>query len=268
MKKCIAFTIDLEADHAGCVDEYRIFQDQEKINDILSTLNSLDVKITVFVVGEIFKLYPNIIKLFEKYNCEFEVHSFSHKKTLSDSEIENEIKVSKNAYIEYFKKNPTGYRVPHGKISLKTLNLIEKHGFLYDSSIFPSYYPNPLLYLFCRRMPHFLGNSRILEIPCSSITPFRITLSLSYLKLLGYGFFETMFKIFKLPDIICFNAHLHDFIFNKESYLKLSPFWKFIYVRNKDKGVEYCVKFIKYMKMNGYQFCFMSGIYNFFTDKN
>ena len=257
--KLFAFTLDLEPEYAGQINQHEIFKDRTKIEEIISTLSSHDIKITVFVVGELFKLNSDIIKLFEKYNCEFEIHSYSHK-TLNVNH-ENEIVQAKKAYFDYFKKDPTGYRVPCGKLTKKIVRLLEKHSFLYDSSTFPSYYPHPLRYIHLNRNIHYFDNSNLMEIPLTSITPIRLTLSLSYLKLLSINFYFWLFRLFKLPDFICFDTHLHDFIINEESHKKLPRFWKFVYNRNKFSGLDYCIQFLKYIKREGYKFCFMSELY-------
>lgn len=257
--KLFAFTLDLEPDYAGCVNQYKIFEDPARIEKILSFLHSFGVKITVFVVGEIFNLYPDIIKIFEDYNCEFEVHSYSHNGIVTN--LEYEIEKSKKAYFNYFKTYPRGYRAPQGKISKAAIKLLKKHKFLYDSSVFPSYYPNPFRYLFYNRDIHYASGSNIMEIPLTSITPFRTMLSLSYIKLLGIKFYSKLFRLFSLPEIICFDTHLHDFIFNESSYDKLSYFWKFIYGRNKLSGIDFCIELLNIIKQKEYQFCFMSEIY-------
>lgn len=253
--KLFAFTIDLEADYGGVVNQYEIFKEPNKIEEVLSALNSLDVKITVFTVGEIFELFPDIIKIFEKYNCEFEVHSNSHNLNYPDSE--SEIENAKKGYFNYFNKYPIGYRAPQGRISSQGIKLLEKHGYLYDSSIFPSYFPNPFLYLFSKRHIHFFGNSNIMEIPLTSISPLRLTLSISYMKLFGVNFFTKL----SFPDVICFDSHLHDFIHNEKSFNTLPLFWKIIYSRNKYNGIDYCKKFLNQIKQEGFRFCYMSEIY-------
>jgi peptidoglycan/xylan/chitin deacetylase (PgdA/CDA1 family) len=257
-----AFTLDLEPDYAGIVDQYEIFKDLNKIEEVLKTLRSLEIKITVFALGEIFEKFPGVIKLFEKYDCEFEPHSYSHNFNNPDSEPE--IKKARTAYFNYFNKYPKGYRAPRGKISYSGIKLLEKYGFSYDSSIFPSYFPNPFRYLFFNKQIHYYRDSKVMEIPLTTALPSRLTLSLSYLKLFGINFFIYQ----SLPGIICFDSHLHDFIFNENSYSKLSPFWKFIYRRNKTRGTEYCLKFLRHIKQKGYEFCYMSEIYESFKKTN
>ncbi|MCX5713859.1 MAG: polysaccharide deacetylase family protein [Candidatus Omnitrophica bacterium] len=254
--KNFAFTLDLEADYSGCVGEYGLFKEPEKIEGLLSWLSSFGVRITVFVVGEIFELYPEIVRIFEKYHCEFEAHSYSH--STSSQDLASEIEKSRVAYFSYFKKYPLGYRAPQGRITPSAIRLLEKHGFLYDSSVFPSYYPDPLRYLFCKRSVHYYDYANIMEIPMTSVSPFRLTLSVSYLKLLGFNFFLMLLRVFGLPDSICFNAHLHDFIVCEDSYSKLSGFWKFIYGRNKYSGKDYTQSFLELIQKRQYSFCFLS----------
>lgn len=264
--KLFAFTLDLEPEYGGSVGQHEIFRDHAKIEDLLLTLQSLDVKTTVFTVGKLFEQSPEVIELFERYHCEFEAHSFSHDPTRPDSEFE--IQKTKDAFWRYFNRNPIGYRAPEGRITAAGIELLEKHGFLYDSSIFPSYFPNPLRYLFSNRNIHYHKDSNIMEIPFTSITPFRLTLNIAYIKLLGLGLYKRFCQVFRLPEAICFNAHLHDFIVIESSYRKLSPFWKFVYGRNKFRGVEHCVDFLQFMRRKGYRFCFMSELYEAYRKKS
>lgn len=263
--KLFSFTLDLEPEYSGQIDRDEILLNKEKIKEILSILKSLEIKITVFVVGKLFDSHPDIVNLFQEYDCEFELHSYSH--LISNTNINTEIEKGIKSYVNYFNRSPKGYRSPQGRISNASLDVLEKKEFLYDSSVFPSYYPNPFRYLFCKRTPHYLKNHNLLEIPLTSITPFRLTLSLSYLKLFGINFYFYLIRLFGLPDFICFDVHLHDFIVVESSYQKLSPFWKFVYGRNKYLGIDLCKQFITFIKQQGYCIRFMSEIVNLHKNK-
>jgi hypothetical protein len=242
------------------------FPPLERIEHLLSTLDSLNVKITAFTVGSIFENRPDIIRLFEKYNTEFELHSYTHD--LSNPCSDYEVSKGREAYYSYFKRYPRGYRAPQGRITGAAIQLLARYGFAYDSSIFPSYFPNPLRYFFCDRRIHWYRNSRVIEIPFTSITPLRITLSLSFMKLLGLRFFYVIMRIFGLPPVICFDSHLHDVIFDKRSFDKLSFFWKGIYARNKYAGFDFCVWLMHYVKRKGYRFCYMSEVVDAFKQQH
>lgn len=259
MNKAFALTLDLEPEHAGLIKKYEIFKDKAAIERLLDLLHSFNVKITVFVVAQLLESHPDIIALLENYPCEFEIHSYSHNHAACSPR--EEIEKARKAYRDYFHKDPKGYRAPCGRISKETIRLLEENGFLYDSSVFPSYYPNPLRYLFSNKDIHYINGSGLMEIPLSSITPFRLTLSLSYLKLLGIDAYRWMMNAFTLPEVICFNTHLHDFIVDEDTIRKLPAFWRFVYSRNKFKGIEYFVEFMNVIKKREYEFYFMSEVY-------
>ena len=260
MNKYFALTLDLESEISGVLaDEYSIFKNPDRIEKLLSFLKEEDVKLSVFVVGEILNKFPEIVTLFKSYPCEFHCHSFSHHGNMADSEAE--IIKSKKAYSGFFKKNPIGYRAPQGKISDRGIHLLEKHGFKFDASIFPSYYPNPFKYIFKNREVHPHSSSNIIEIPFTSITPLRLTFSISYVKLLGFKAYQILLELFKLPKTIVFGSHLHDFLITSKTLKKLPLFWKIIYNRNRFNGKQFLKKIIDLFKKKGYKFVYMSDIY-------
>jgi hypothetical protein len=263
--KLFAFTLDLEAEYACSVDGYELFKDHAGIENILSGLQSLGVKTTVFIPGIVLDRFPDVIKIFEKHECEFEAHSYSHDCNRPDTE--DEIELSREVYFKYFGRYPTGYRAPQGRISGPGIKALEKQGFLYDSSIFPSYFPDPFKYLFCKRDPHYFKDSKIMEIPLTSISPLRLTLNIGYIKLFGLDFYMKLIKLFSIPDTICTNSHLHDFIHCQDSFGKLSPVWQFIFGRNRHKGIEYSMRFLEFIKQEGYRFCYMSEMFALYKDR-
>ncbi len=265
MSKKFAFTLDLEADHAGIGNTYHIFTQPDRIESVLRLLSSYQVKLTAFVVGELFERYPHIIELFARYDTEFELHSYSHK--LDEPDSAAEIERGMVAYEAFLGRLPQGYRAPQGIITDAGLKRLVDYGFVYDASVFPSYFPKPWRYLLKKRAIHWHAEHPIVEIPFTSITPFRITLSLSYVKLLGYPAYQTMFQLFGLPDFICFDSHLHDFVSMDDSYQKLPPFWRAIYGRNRHEGMDICERLLLSVLERGYEFSFVSEVYQDFLKK-
>jgi peptidoglycan/xylan/chitin deacetylase (PgdA/CDA1 family) len=264
-KKQFAFTLDLEAAVSGVLErEYTLFESPETIRQLLDLLREEDVKATIFVVGEIFERYPEIVRLFQEYDCEFHGHSYSHDPACPDSE--EEVKKVKELFVEYFGYEPQGYRAPQGKISEAGIEALTKHGYKFDSSVVPSYYPNPFKYLFKNRQIHRHKGFDLVEIPLTSISPFRLTLSISYVKLLGYGVYKALWKLFRLPPVIVFCSHLHDFFLSDDEMTKLPPFWKMIYSRNRGRGLELLRRVIVEFKARGYEFVPMSEIYGDFIE--
>lgn len=255
-------SIDLESEVSGILDNnYLIMEHTETIESLLSLLKKENVKLSVFVVGEVLKKFPKIVDLFEKFGVEFHCHSYSHSAKRPDSE--EEISKCKFEFEKKFGKSPIGYRAPQGKISKEGIKCLEKLGFKFDSSIFPSYYPNPFKYLFKNRDIFKYKNADIIEIPFTSVSPFRFTFSLSFVKLLGRCFYKAAFRVFRIPDIIVFGFHLHDLVMPDNIYSKLPLFWKVIYYRNRYNGLELMKEFINYFNERDYKFVFISDLYKF-----
>lgn len=258
--KAVAVTLDLESDHSGLLkDEYRIFNDRERIKELLEYFKKEGVKLSLFVVGELLEKYPEMVKLYTEYECEFHCHSYTHDPNAADSE--EEITKSKAAFVKFFNKEPLGYRAPLGKISDRGIETLGKNGFVFDASIFPTYFPNPFKYIHKKKYIHNYNGSKMVEIPSTPISPLRLAFSLSYIKLLGYRAFQFLFNISRLPGSMVFVCHLHDCFTQAEQVKKLSYFWQRIYSRNRDKGLEYLARMIGELKDRGYSFCYISDLY-------
>lgn len=264
--KRLAFTLDLESDYSGVLaDHYGVFRNRAAIEELLSELDRMEVKLTVFCVGQVLERFPDVVRIFEYYKSEFQVHSYSHNLKEPDSELE--VMKAKSAYFAYFGRNPTAYRAPQGRISKEGLKRLEQHGFLYDSSIFPSYFPSPFRYLFSKRRIHRVHHAKLVEIPIASVTPFRLTLSASFVNLLSFPFYKTLFRLFPAPDDIVYASHLHDLIFCEDSYCQLPFYWRWIYHRNKHDGLGQTVRLLTYLREKGYRFCYMSELYESFLQR-
>lgn len=264
--RSFVMTLDLETDFCGGLcEEYQILQSPEKIKSLLEFLQSRDVRLSVFVVGELLEKFPQIIELFMEYGCEFHCHSYSHDAQATDSE--EEIEKCKQAYEKFFHAPPLGYRAPDGRISTQGIQNLEKFGFKFDSSIFPSYYPNPCKYLFRNKDIHLYKGSNILEIPNTPISPFRLMLSISYIKFLGFKNFHRILKLSQLPQVVIFGSHLHDFFSEEDAVRRMSWLWRFVYGRNRDQGVEYLDQTLGFFREKGYSFRFISEIYREYHTK-
>ena len=263
MPGSFAFTLDLESDYASLLPEVRnrILRDPERVREVLSALGEKGIRGTAFVVGQVIESYPRIIDAFLEHKWEFELHSYSHDTSKPDTA--DELSRGRAAFVSRFSREPIGYRAPQGRISREGIARLVDAGFSYDASIFPSYFPNPFRYLAMPRDPHFWQvdpTRRLLEIPFTSITPLRFTLSTSYMKLLGPGFYRAAARGFGLPEVICFDSHLHDFIVNEDSYRELPAFWRFIYGRNKHAGVAITTGLLDMVRREGYEFQYLSEV--------
>jgi len=263
MARTFSFTLDLESDYASLVPEVRnrILERPSRVGEVLAVLAEKGIRGTAFVVGQVIESYPKIIDVFEQHDWEFELHSYSHDITQPDTT--EELKKGRDAFVRRFGREPAGYRAPQGRITVEGIGRLIELGFSYDASVFPSYFPNPLRYLAMPRDLHFWPvdkTRRLLEIPFTTLTPLRFTLSTSYMKLLGPGFYRAAITAFGLPDIICFDSHLHDFIVDEDSYRELPPFWRFVYGRNKHEGIAITTGLLDVVLREGYEFRYLSEV--------
>ncbi len=263
MPGSFAFTLDLESDYASLLPDVRsrILENPARVREVLGALGGEGIRGTAFVVGQVIESYPRIIDAFLEHKWEFELHSYSHDTSKPDAA--DELAKGRAAFVRRFGREPIGYRAPQGRISREGIARLVDAGFSYDASTFPSYFPNPFRYLAMPRDPHFWevdATRRLLEIPFTSITPFRFTLSTSYIKLLGPGFYRFAARRFGLPGVICFDSHLHDFIVEEDSYRELPPFWRFIYGRNKHRGLEVTTGLLDLVRREGYEFRYLSEV--------
>ena len=257
-------TLDLEADFSGALhNEYALFRQPERVEMLLKRLQELDVKLSAFVVGELLEKFPEVIGQFEHYGAEFHCHSFSHDPAATDSE--EEIRRCRDAFVRYFGTSPIGYRAPDGKISPEGIRILEKHGFRFDSSIFPSYYPNPFKYLFRRTSVHWVRDTGMVEIPNTPVSALRIMLSLSYIKLLGKRAYFRLLRRSRLPEIVVFGSHLHDFFTDQDALARMPRFWRWVYGRNHDQGLPYFQETLEFFRDQGYAFVYISEVYERFA---
>ena len=260
-----AMTLDLESDFSGALhNEYALLRQPERVEALLERLRGRGVPLSAFVVGELLEKFPELIELFVRYGTEFHCHSYGHDPADTDSGAE--IEKAREAYVRYFGKPPLGYRAPDGRISRDGITQLAAHGFKFDASVFPSYYPNPFKYLFRRSRPHFYGNTRVVEIPNTPISPLRIMLSLSYIKLLGIRPYLRLLRWSRLPETAVFGSHLHDFFTDSDALSRMPRFWRMVYGRNRDLGLVFLDEILDFFQGEGYSFVTMSEVYSSFVE--
>lgn len=213
-------------------------------------LRKYRIKATLFVVGKDLENKENrkIIKKFAKQGHEIANHTYNHIQGfnyLSKKQKKEEIKAAEDLIFDSIGKKPVGFRAPGWNIDEDTLNILEKRGYVYDSSIFPSYfnlvfkllnyisnlkedYKNrttmgKLSYMFYPIKPHKIGK-RLVEIPIT-VTPFlKIPFFGTFTHTAGLNIFKISFnfiKYFKLP--INYEFHLVEFIGFRKEFIRKIP---------------------------------------------
>lgn len=181
---------------------------------VLKVLKELELHITFFIVGQdaAFEKNHRFIKMIADAGHEIANHSFKHETWLhlyTKEELRNEIDKAHNIIKEVTRQDPIGFRGPGFSWSKTLLEVLAEKGYTYDASTLPTIIgPLARMYYFktsklskqekedrkeifgkfsdgFRRLkPYFwkLGtNTRLLEIPVTTMPVFRIPFHLSYL---------------------------------------------------------------------------------------
>jgi peptidoglycan/xylan/chitin deacetylase (PgdA/CDA1 family) len=104
---------------------------------ILALLKKHRVPTTWFVPGHTVKSYPASVAAVHAGGHEIGHHGWTHRvpSTLSRDEEERELVRGSTAIRELTGSDPRGYRSPSWELSPHSLELLLKHGFVYDSSL-------------------------------------------------------------------------------------------------------------------------------------
>ncbi|TYT61000.1 polysaccharide deacetylase family protein [Natrialba swarupiae] len=222
------------------------------LDDFIELIAGLDVPLTVFVVGQTLERYPEAVdRLDEHLNCEFHLHSYQHD-TSKSYDFRTEIQRGVEVFRDHFGEPPKGYRAPQGNIEPAELPILEEEGFVFDSSVFPSYRPgvyNNLRAPLCPYVPETA--TELLEIPVASTPGTRIPIVHSYLKLFGRPYLYYL-KHAPLPDVLVYNVHLQD-LYRTASYNRLPTVKRHIYERNIDRTESLFVRVINLFRDRGYR---------------
>jgi len=197
------------------------FEGVDNLDNILNIFRKHSVPATLFVTGEVLEYSPDSVK---KWSKDFEIacHSYWHIQLdkIKLSERERQVKDFVNRYKDVLRYPPKGFRAPRNVIDNEQFPILERYGFLYDSSVFPRYPVSigaysgyrgraPIIpYWPSKKNYRKKGENSILEIP-ESPASFDIPFVGTWLRKLGTKFFKFILKI-KKPKFTSFTIHSWD----------------------------------------------------------
>jgi peptidoglycan/xylan/chitin deacetylase (PgdA/CDA1 family) len=253
MNVCIS--LDLEPDHAGRAPVSYEGWEPARLDALCGLLADHGASLTVFVVAESLAAQPKAVQRLADGGAEFHLHSYSHDLAQPDSA--DEIEKGSAAFTAFFGRAPEGYRAPEGRISPQGWQRLDAAGFAFDSSIFPSFWPRPR-YLQYQPAPFRPTGCKLVELPISTLTPMRLIVSLSWMKLLGWPVYQRLLSG-PLPEPLVFDMHLHD-LWRLPAFDRLTGPWKAIYSRNADQGLSMLESFLGLLKTRGASFSTIGAV--------
>ncbi len=138
------FSIDLE-DVRNAIPNGHRFRERvpEMTHRYLKFLEKHQSTCTFFVVGNIVKSYPSLIREISSAGHEIACHGFDHTPLdfHTESTFEDDIKKTIDAIVDSGIDEPRGYRAPVFSLTEKVkwaYGILSKYNFLYSSSVLPS----------------------------------------------------------------------------------------------------------------------------------
>jgi peptidoglycan/xylan/chitin deacetylase (PgdA/CDA1 family) len=130
---------DFFADWKGKIDCL-----SDGFNSLIKLLDKYDIKATFFIVADVIERYPHIVTELKKRNHEIQCHSLHHvsaidsktKKDYQTKELwEKELVEAKQIIEKTFNTTIYGYRAPGAYFANWMVEILERNGFKYDSSV-------------------------------------------------------------------------------------------------------------------------------------
>lgn len=265
MKKLACITLDMEPDYGDPQKRIRLLENPEYREKYISIIKKYNVKVTMFTVTNLFESRGDAFRNLEKeIPLEYSVHSHTHDphNACSLDEVQN----SKQAYTKFIGKAPIGYRAPIGRIDKNGLGFLLDHDFAYDASVYPSIRPGEFGYanLHMPNVPFRVKRAdgkSLIEFPFTAIEKIRIIFALSYVKLLGWGIYALLLKLFGLPNQVLLLSHPHDFYFASIPNTTTKGAEQLALSRNSSKAFDYFERLVQCLANQNYEFVFISELY-------
>ena len=271
-QKIVCLTLDVEQDFGDLLDEPE-YEGLHHIVKLVSLFTQKNIPLTCFVQGSLFETHPTSVEQLSALDAEFELHSYSHPSPRA-SNTKFEIERGKQAYIDFFNREPIGYRAPLGSINGEGYETLASNGFKFDSSVFPSVRPGVFNNLNKPIVPYVFNNSGMVEFPITVFSKvIRTPISLSYIRLLGKPYFHLLRRS-TLPNLIIFSFHLHDiYSLSSSSSIPLAglpllykAIFRKLYTGRNVNGMSLLENLIALFSAKGYRFLKLIDIYNIACD--
>lgn len=225
-------------------DKYdlRVENNTDRILELLAKHNT---KATFFILGWVAERVPGLVEKIAVEGHEVASHGYKHELVydLLPAEFEDDIVKSKSILEKLTKQKVIGYRAPSFSITEKSIwatDILVKHGFKYDSSVFPTSFHNRYGFKDSKTYAYSFSNG-LKEFPLATYKMGKFNLPLAgggYFRLAPYGVLKYFLKkINKEPRFFIFYLHPWE-IDPGQPRVNIKYTYKFRHYVNLDKTYE------------------------------
>jgi len=231
----------------------------EGIFRLLELFRKHEIAATFFVTGEMAQRHRVALKTIRHDGHEIACHGLSHRKNeclLAKDKQRQTIEQATRILEKEAGCRPKGFRAPCLRSNETTLEILEEFGYVYDSSIVPTFVPRYYGCLTSPLRPYHPssslitkeGSSELLEIPISVNPIVRIPLGAAWMRNLGSLWVKLGIKMnFDLRNLTVFYVHPRDVMHLPKT--KGVP-WH-LYRNTGDPALKMLKKIIEYVKRHG-----------------
>lgn len=110
---------------------------------VLDLLDRYSLRVTFFVPGWVAEQYPRIVAEIYSRGHEIAAHGYLHERLdeLSNVDEERVFVLMEEKIREAIGVRPLGFRAPYWRFSTRTLSLLARRGYIYDSSLMDTDHP-------------------------------------------------------------------------------------------------------------------------------
>ena len=216
----------------------------------------MNVPITVYVEGRLFKERPRICDSLVQNDLDIQLHCYDHRNRGDSIE---DIYKGIEAYKSFMGKKPMGYRAFGFKLNDELFDILIKEEFKWDSSLLPGFGLGGHIKWANRIGDYYKINNRILEFPVATWKKINYPMIQSYRGMLKFPL-ENLFNLFFLkPSLLVYVVHMVDIVWTKNLsrsplpiFLKIAYYYYWGLSRgNKFKDLT---KFLNQLQQEGYEF--------------
>jgi peptidoglycan/xylan/chitin deacetylase (PgdA/CDA1 family) len=271
MRPFFIMTVDVD-DWSSLLNFYSVKHDKSIANSkasvedglirLLGIFDKHEITATFFVPGEVAQKNGQAIKNIAEDGHEVACHGLVHEKDEFLRERyrqEQQIKEASRIIEEASGEKPVGFRAPCLRANATTLEVLQDHGYIYDSSIAPTFVPGYYGYLSAPLKPYHpsyksigkIGACRILEIPVSVNPLVHLPLSAAWMRNLGYSWVRMGIDMnLRLGNPVVFYIHPRDVVSLPR---EIGAPWH-VYRNTGNVAVETLDKIIRHAKKSGAEF--------------